>query len=115
MANKTSQLLSKLTRAVSHKYKGNCAPGITISWLPTNRYYVSICSYGTSHKDKKVMHKITSDDLNAALSRITEEFLKANYVERDPIDDLKDFVGNQSDNPGFMDELPHDMNDDIPF
>lgn len=95
MLDKTAELLRKLTRAVSHRYKGNCAPGITISMLPNNQYYVSICSYGTSHKDKKVMHKTSNERLENALTEITKEFLKANYVERNPVDELNDFVSGK--------------------
>ena len=88
-----SNLLTKLTSAVSFHYKNShVAPGVTISYLPTKEFYVSIIQYGASHRDKKVMHKVKDYSLERAIKAVTREFLNSISIERNPIDELKDIM-----------------------
>lgn len=86
------QVLQKLAKAVSFKYKGNCAPNVLVSWLPTSEWYVSINQYGSSHKDKKVVHSVKHADLTTAVKMVTEKFLSSVSVEKNPVDELRDEV-----------------------
>ena len=90
-------LLNKLTQAVSYKYKGGCAPGVTISYLPNKQYYVSILKYGRDHLDKRVMHSAKSESLADALDNVTNQFLRAQAVDKNPVDELRDLVEDGPD------------------
>jgi len=89
-------LLDRLTKAISYRYKGNCAPGVTISWLPTQEYYISILKYGNSHLEKTVMHSARSIELYTAIKDVTMQFLDSSSEEKNPVDNLRDLIRNSN-------------------
>lgn len=86
--DQTANLLDKLTQAVSFKYPGKVAPGVLISHLPNKQYYVSILQYGSNHMDKKVMHSAKHESLEHALKTVTQEFLRKNRPQTNPVEEL---------------------------
>lgn len=90
------KLLVKLTNAVSYKYPGACAPSVIVSSLSNNEYYVSIVKYGSSHKDKMVLHKAYNKDLCRAVEAVTQQFLSATNAPTNPIEELKEYVTESS-------------------
>jgi hypothetical protein len=90
MINDTSELLDKLTKAVSFKYKGDkTAPGITISSLKNGQYYCSIVRYsGAFAKGKEVVCSAKGSDLFIAIRDAAQSFLSKATITRDPLQEL---------------------------
>ncbi len=92
-----ASLMDKLTKAVSYKYKGGCAPSIIVSWLPNKTFYVSIVKYNGSHKDKQIMHHATALTLESALQSVTKNFLAAVKEQKNPVDELDEYLHSNKD------------------
>lgn len=89
----TDQLMDKLIRAVSYRYKEDkTVPGVTVSALKKG-YYCSVVRYGGAFaRDKKVVCNAKADDLAGALTALTNKFLGLVVRTKDPIQELEDLV-----------------------
>lgn len=88
----TEQLIDKLTKAISFKFKEDkTAPGLTIAALKKG-YYCSVVRYnGAFAKDKIVFCSSKGDTMEAAIKEVATQFLKVSKV-KDPIQELDDLV-----------------------
>jgi len=86
----TEQLIDKLTKAISFKFKEDkTAPGLTVSALKKG-YYCSIVRYeGPFARNKVVVCKAKGKTLPEALNELTTTFLTAQDNPTDPIQDLR--------------------------
>ena len=94
----TQELIDKLTKAISFQYKTDkTTPGLQIASLK-NGYYASIVRYNKPFgKDKSVVCKARADSLNGALKELAFEFMKLQVRQKDPVDQLNDFLNKNSD------------------
>ena len=96
--NTIEQLLDKLTKAVSYKFKEDgTSPNITISKLRKG-YYCSVVRYpkGSSTKSKVVVCKAHEPTLQAAVLVVADQFLKLAQVELNPVQELEKFWTDNS-------------------
>lgn len=90
MTSDVSQLIDKLTNAVSFKFKDDAtSPNVTISKL-RNGYYCSVVRYSKSGaiQKKVVVCKATADSLEDAVKTVVTEFLKVAQPQPDPLQEL---------------------------
>ena len=90
----TDQLMDKLTKAVSFRFRDDkTAPGITVSALKKG-YYCSVVRYaGAFAKDKQVVCKAQGSDLPSALKELANKFVAMTVQPKDPVQELGDLVG----------------------
>lgn len=105
------ELIVKLTKAITYKYPGPCAPSLLIATLPNGNFYVSILKYGATHRDKQVMFKRIDSDLCRALTGLMNQFLASDSSQPNPIDELRAFAHNTSvmvnkSYKEYIDDLP---------
>jgi len=90
MTSDVSQLIDKLTNAVSFKFKDDAtSPNLTISKLRTG-YYCSVVRYskqGAAQK-KVVVCKATAANLEDAVKSVVTAFLKVAVPTPDPLQEL---------------------------
>jgi hypothetical protein len=89
----TEQLVDKLTKAISYKYKEDkTAPGLTVAALKRG-FYCSVVRYGGAFgRDKKVVCNAKADTLDKALKDVATKFLNLNDSPKDPVQELDDLV-----------------------
>ena len=97
----TQNLLDKLTKAVCYNYKDDATrPGITVSFLRDNSYYVSIVRHVKNATSKTVAKKVvcnaTASTLDEALKATAKKFLNSkNDVPKNPIQELSELLGSK--------------------
>lgn len=91
----TEQLVDKLTKAISYRYKEDkTVPGITVASLKKG-YYCSIVRFGGPFgRDKKVLCSAKADTLDSALKEVAAKFLSMSNAPKDPVQELNDLVKN---------------------
>jgi hypothetical protein len=99
--NTGTQLIDKLTNAISFKYKEDgTSPNLTISKL-RHGYYCSVVRYTKNAKTKKngkvVVVSAKGDTLELALNQIANNFLKTAPPERNPLQELADIMTDSSE------------------
>ena len=120
----TKTLIEKITKALSFKYPNDrMMPGITISLLRNNNFYVSVVRYCP---DKKVLHKTQGPNLDLALRSVGRELVGPSQ-DLTPIEELNEalsplpspYKGFKNDdekyhkyNSGSDYFMPFDENDD---
>lgn len=91
MTNDVTQLIDKLTNAVSFKFKEDgTSPGVTISKL-RHGYYCSVVRYtksGATGQKKVVVCKAEASNLEDAVKSVAVAFLKVASPQPDPIQEL---------------------------
>lgn len=90
MTSDVSQLIDKLTNAVSFKFKDDAtSPNLTISKLRKG-YYCSVVRYSKNGaiQKKVVVCKATAANLEDAVKSVVTEFLKVAQVQPDPLQEL---------------------------
>jgi hypothetical protein len=89
----TDQLMDKLIKAVSFKFKEDkTAPGVVVSALKKG-YYCSVVRYGGAFaKDKKVVCHARGDDLPTTLKSLANTFVTLSAQPKDPVQELGDLV-----------------------
>lgn len=90
----TQELIDKLTKAISFKYKTDkTAPGLTVAALKKG-YYCSVVRYeGAFGVGKQVVCKAKADTLDGALAEVANQFLKTMPSKTvDPIDELTNLI-----------------------
>lgn len=92
----TDQLMDKLTKAVSFKFREDkTAPGVTISALKKG-YYCSVVRYsGAFAKGKQVVCHARGDDLPTALKSLANTFVAVSAQPKDPVQELGDLVSQK--------------------
>lgn len=93
----TDQLVDKITKAISHKYKEDkTAPGLTIASLKKG-FYCSVVRYGGAFgRDKKVVCNAKANTLAEALKGVAVMFLTLNDTPKDPVQELSELVIEKS-------------------
>jgi hypothetical protein len=91
-------LISKLTKAISYKYREDkTAPGLTVSALKKG-FYCSIVRYnGAFGAGKEIVCKAKSDSLLSALENVSQQFLDLATYPQDPIQELNQLVRSDND------------------
>jgi hypothetical protein len=89
----TDQLVDKLTKAISFKYKEDkTVPGLTVAALK-NGFYCSVVRYGGAFgRDKKVICSAKADTLDKVLKGVATKFLSLNDMPKNPVQELGDLV-----------------------
>jgi hypothetical protein len=89
----TEQLVDKLTKAISFKYKEDkTVPGLTVASLKKG-FYCSIVRYGGAFgKDKKVLCSAKADSLDQALKSVATKFLDLDDSPQNPVQELNTLV-----------------------
>lgn len=89
----TEQLVDKLTKAISFKFKEDkTAPGLTVASLKRG-FYCSVIRYGGAFgRDKKVVCNAKADTLDAALQAVATKFLSLDVGPKDPVQELSELV-----------------------
>ena len=92
-SNDVDQLVEKITKAISFKYKEDkTVPGLTVAYLK-NGFYCSIIRYnGAFAKDKLVVCHARAATLELCLKDLSETFLALPSSLKDPVQELKDFL-----------------------
>lgn len=92
------QLIDKLTKAISHKYKEDkTSPNITVSALKKG-YYCSVVRYsGAFARGKQVICHARADSLNEALKGLANSFVSISAQPKDPIQELNDLLVSPND------------------
>jgi len=87
----TDELMNKLTKAVSFKFKEDkTAPGVTVSCLKKG-YYCSVVRYsGAFAKGKQVVCHARADDLTTALKALAVAFIAKADQPKNPVQELED-------------------------
>lgn len=95
---KEQELIEKITKAVSFKYREDpTAPNVTISFL-NNGYYCSIVRYtGAFSSGKKVLCKAQNASLEVALKDIANQFLLIAARSQNPLQELSELVWREND------------------
>lgn len=93
MTADVTQLIDKLTRAVSFKFKEDgTSPGVTISKL-RHGYYCSVVRYPKSGPNKKVVVcGVEASSLEEAVKSAVSAFLKVAQPSPDPLQELNSLV-----------------------
>jgi len=90
MTSDVTQLIDKLTTAVSFKFKDDAtSPNLTISKL-RHGYYCSVVRYSKNGATQKkvVVCKATASSLEDAVKTVVTEFLKVAQPQPDPLQEL---------------------------
>jgi hypothetical protein len=90
MTSDVTQLIDKLTNAVSFKFKDDAtSPNLTISKL-RHGYYCSVVRYSKNGaiQKKVVVCKATASNLEDAVKTVVTEFLKVAQPQPDPLQEL---------------------------
>ena len=87
------ELIKKLTRAVSYRFKDDgSAAGVTLSFLPTGKFYGSIVRYKSPFgKNKEVAFKVTHADLSEVLKSLAN-FVVSTPKVKNPLDELNEVL-----------------------
>lgn len=84
----TDKLVELITKAIAFKYpKDGTRPGLTISLLNNNVYYVSIVRHNVEGKTKVVAYKTQSPSLEFSLRDIAKQ-LVADVEPKNPLEVL---------------------------
>jgi hypothetical protein len=91
MTSDVTQLIDKLTNAVSFKYKEDAtSPNLTISRLRNGHYYCSVVRYAKSGGTQKkvVVCKSETANLEDSVKNVVNAFLKIAQPQPDPLQEL---------------------------
>jgi len=91
MTSDVTQLIDKLTAAVSYKFKEDAtSPNLTISRLRNGHYYCSVVRYAKSGGSQKkvVVCKSETPNLEDSVKNVVNAFLKIAQPQPDPLQEL---------------------------
>lgn len=71
-----------LVKATALAYPGKAAPGVTVSLLPNDMYYVSVVSYENGMDDKRVELACKSESLPLAIEEMSKRLASSVYGEQ---------------------------------
>lgn len=94
MTSDVTQLIDKLTNAVSFKFKDDAtSPNVTISKL-RHGYYCSVVRFSKAGATQKkvVVCKATADSLEDAVKSVVTAFLKVAQPSPDPLQELNNLA-----------------------
>lgn len=83
------ELLELLTQAVSFKYPTDAVrPGVIVSSLRNGQFYVAVHRYGSTVKNKEIVHKATCANLGEALKKVSTQVV-GKQSQDNPVDKLR--------------------------